>query len=216
MIREPKRELAALYRAKPAPAAVDAVPVLCLAVDGIGDPEGEAWGEAVKALYAVSYGLRFAAKKRGEPMWSVMPLEALWSGDDPALFAEVEAVRARGVAFTAQARAAWKWTALIVQPDVITAADVEEQAAAARRKGIAGVDGLRLERFSEGRVAQILHVGPYATEPATVVTLHAFIGARDLVPVGPHHEIYLSDPRRTAPEKLRTILRQPVEAATVS
>ena len=215
MIRDPKRELAALYRATATPRLHDAPPVLSLAIDGVGDPDGEEFAAAVTALYSVSYGLRFAAKKRGEPVWTVMPLEALWSGDDPALLAEVQAVRAHGASFTPQARAAWKWTALIVQPDVVTASDVDEQVAGARRKGIAAAEHLRLEQVSEGRVAQILHVGPYATEPATVVTLHAFIAAQDLVPAGPHHEIYLSDPRRTAPEKARTILRQPVAPAAM-
>jgi hypothetical protein len=213
VIRDPKRDLAALYKAKPAAAFVDTRPVLCLAADGAGDPEGDAWAETVRALYAVSYGLRFAAKKRGEPVWSVMPLEALWFGDDPALLKEVEAVRSRGVAFSAQSRGTWKWTALIVQPHAVTQDHVEEQVAAARRKGAAGAQALRLQRLEQGQVAQILHVGPYATEPATVVMLHTFIAEHDMVAVGPHHEIYLSDPRRVAPEKLRTILRQAVEPA---
>jgi hypothetical protein len=108
----------------------------------------------------------------------------------------------------------WHWTLLIVQPDFLTEADFEAARAEARRKkGSPALDRVRLERFEEGLSAQVLHLGPYAAEAPTIERLHRSIAERGYRMAGKHHEIYLSDPRRAAPEKMKTILRQPVAPA---
>ena len=127
-----------------------------------------------------------------------MPLEGLWWADDSQALMTGE-------------KASWSWTAMIMQPDQITESLVQEAIEVARRKRpLPAADLLRRQRFHEGRAAQILHVGPYSEEGPTIARLHAFIEEQRLRPAGKHHEIYLGDPRRSAPEKLRTIIRQPV------
>src|SRR3954469_21546263 len=117
--------------------------------------------------------------------------------------------------FSTDDKSAWNWTMMITVPEQVTAAVVEDaRAAAARKRPHAGLHGVRLERFVEVRCAQILHVGPYSAEGPTVAELHAFIAEHGCALAGKHHEIYLGDPRRAAPEKLRTIVRQPVAPAT--
>jgi hypothetical protein len=165
-----------------------------LMTDGRGDPNGsEPFQAAVAALFSVSYGLRFRLKQELGADRKVGPLEGLWWTEDGD--------------FALPDRSAWRWTALIEQAEEATPAHVE---AMARGKGVE--IPLRLERFREGRVAQVLHIGPFADEPPTIARLHGFIAEHGLRPTGRHHEIYLSDLRRTAPERLRTILRQPVAA----
>jgi hypothetical protein len=174
------------------PELIDAPERQLLMVNGRGDPnKSPDFQAAVSVLFAVSYGLRFLLKRELGVDHKVQPLEALW---------DVE-----GGDFSAEDRSNWVWTAMIEQPEEVTSAMAE---ALARSKGIQAPP--RLERFVEGRVAQILHVGPFADEPATVKRLHAFIAERGLRATGRHHEIYLNDVSRTAPERLRTILRQPV------
>ena len=163
-----------------------------LMVDGRGDPNGsEDFQRAIEALYSLSYGLKFLLKRELGVDRKVEPLEGLWWVD-------------RGD-FSYEDRTDWRWTVMIEQPAEATPERVE---ALAREKPPAIRP--RLERFAEGRVAQVLHVGPFADEPRTIEQLHAFIAEQGLRATGRHHEIYLSDPRRTAPERLRTILRQPV------
>lgn len=172
----------------------------CLMADGAGDPNGsESFAEAVHALYALSYTLKFMVKRGARKIdYSVMPLEGVWWADDPADFALAHKSR-------------WKWTLLIVQPDFITADDVRVAREEVRRKKKdAGMARVRLESFMEGPSAQILYSGPYAGEGPVIAHLHASIQAAGHELRGRHHEIYLSDMRRTAPEKLKTILRQPV------
>ena len=113
-------------------------------------------------------------------------------------------------------KSAWDWTMMIMQPDVVTAEIFERALAKTAKKGLAAHGRLRLERFAEGSSAQIMHVGPYATEQPTIQRLHAFIAEHGLHRRGKHHEIYLSDPRRAAPEKMKTIIRQPVTADEAS
>jgi hypothetical protein len=188
-----------------------------LAVDGAGDPNaspGEipAFQEALEALYAVSYGLRFGLKPEGIE-FTVGPLEALWWTVDPD---GREVDLAPGAPFDDAAKAGWHWRAMMWQPDAVTLDVVrrfrDEAARKAAKKGRAmpGLDRLRFERWCEGRCAQILHVGPYAAEGPTIARLHDEIEKAGLEPRGHHHEIYLGDPRRSAPERLRTVLRQPV------
>jgi hypothetical protein len=192
-----KRELRELYGAKRAPAMVDVPELGFLMVDGHGDPNtSQEYRDAVQALYAVAYAARFALKRAGVIDYGVMPLEGLWWVPDMAQF-------------SIEHKSAWDWTAMIMQPDELTDAVLAEAKAKAAKKSPA-VERLRLERFAEGRAAQILHLGPYAAEGPTIAALHAFIADQGYERAGKHHEIYLSDPRRSAPVKLRTVIRQPV------
>lgn len=186
---------APLYKATTAPAVVDVPERPYLMVDGHGDPDGDAYKRAVEGLYAVSYAIRFALKKEGL-IYSVMPLEGLWWADDRSVFASGD-------------RSAWRWTMMIHQPPQATREVVDAALAAARAKG-RRVDGVELRTLGEGTSGQILHVGPYATEPETIGRLLAHLHAHGYALAGEHHEIYLSDPRRSAPEKLKTIIRYPV------
>jgi len=107
----------------------------------------------------------------------------------------------------------WRWTAMILQPDLVTSEIVERaKGDVTAKRGLRAVREVRLEPLREGRAAQILHMGPYAAEQPTIEKLHAFIREQGLRPAGKHHEIYVSDPRRTAPERLRTVIREPVSA----
>jgi hypothetical protein len=189
---------AALY-APPADRFVDVdVPELpFLMIDGRGAPEGAEYAAAVAALYKVSFGLKFGSRVRLRIDYAVGPLEGLWWTQPESAFATTP-------------REQWQWTMMIRQPDWIESADVEAGIQRALPKMPAVVD-LRLVRWREGRSVQILHVGPYADETATIERLHGeYLPEHGLVPNGHHHEIYLSDPRRAAPANWRTILRQPV------
>lgn len=171
-----------------------------IAVDGIGNPNtAPAYANAVEALYGVAYALKFASKAAGRD-FVVGPLEGLWWADDLAVF-------------TARAKDAWHWTMLISLPSWITRDTVEEARATAQaKKRNPAIVELRLLTLHEGPSAQVLHVGSYDDETPVLAELHGtYLDAHGLRPSGQHHEIYLSDPRRAAPEKLRTVLRQPVE-----
>ena len=199
-----KREHPELY----APSArefslVDVPPMRFLAVDGHGDPNVEpSYREAVEALFGVAYAVKFASKRGLGRDFVVAPLEGLWWADDPA-------------AFVARDKAAWSWTMQIAQPDWIDEPSVAAGIEAARAKAPnPALERLRLERRHEGRSVQILHVGAYDDEAPTLARLHdEWMPQHGLTFNGPHHEVYLSDARRTAPEKLRTVLRQPVKPA---
>jgi hypothetical protein len=182
------------------PVVVDVPEMLFAMIDGSGDPAGDEFQEAVPALYTFSYTAKFGLKRSAGLEYQVMPLEALWGPEEP------------DATFDWADRASWKWTAMIPQPGELTEKDVGRFVAEARRKReIPGLDRLRVERCREGLSAQVMHVGPYAAEPLTIERLHAFIREQGYRPRGRHHEIYLGDPRRTAPERLRTIIRQPIE-----
>jgi hypothetical protein len=174
-----------------------------LMVDGHGDPNtAAAYRHAVESLYAASYAVRAVARTSLSRVHAVGPLEGLWSAADPEVF------RTRD-------KGAWDWTMMITQPDWITPDMVDEALAAARKKRLPALDLVRFERYDEGRSVQILHVGSYDDEGPTLARLHEeYLPANRLIPTGRHHEIYLSDPRRTEAARLRTILRQPVTAAT--
>ncbi len=184
------------------PVVVDVPEMLFAMMDGSGDPAGAEFQEAVPALYTFSYTAKFGLKRLAGLEYHVMPLEALWGMDGP-----------NGTyTFDPADRASWQWTAMIPQPGELTEEDVDRFVAEARRKReVPGLDRLRVERWREGPCAQVMHVGPYAAEPPTIARLHAFIGEQGYRSRGRHHEIYLGDPRRSAPERLRTIIRQPIE-----
>lgn len=168
-------------------------------IDGKGDPAtSQTYRDAVQWLYSVSYPLKFMSKNDLGRDYTVAPLEGLWWADDMS-------------AFVAGDRANWRWTAMIMQPDWITPALFAAAVDKARGKLGAPPPSLRFDAFDEGLSVQIMHVGPYRDEAPTIARLHGeFLPANGLVENGHHHEIYLSDPARTASEKLKTVIRQPV------
>ncbi|WP_217616728.1 GyrI-like domain-containing protein [Cellulomonas sp. GbtcB1] len=197
-----RRERADLYRAGPGWDEVVVPPAEYLAVDGHGDPDSAAYADAVAALYTAAYAVRAAVKRRTGEAFVVGPLEGLWSSADPS-------------AFTEGRRGDWDWTMLIPLPAAVTGEDVADGRAAAAARGT----GLPVDRvvpltLDEGRSLQALHVGPYDDEGPALARLHREVmPARGLTWNGRHHEIYLGDPRRVAPGRLRTVLRQPVRPA---
>ncbi len=176
-------------------------PMQYLMVDGHGDPNtSAAYADALATLYPVAYKLKFLSKDELGRDYTVMPLEALWWSTDMASFT------------TDRDKSRWDWTVMVMTPDWLTAEHVEAARRVVLRKGGApALDALRLETLDEGLAVQTLHVGPYDEEgPVLAAMHHEVIPSRSLQLTGKHHEIYLNDARRTAPEKLRTILRQPV------
>lgn len=196
-----EQELHKLYRAGKKPEFVEVPELSFLMIDGHGDPNlSEHYRVAIQALYGVSYTLKFALKRAGGPDYRVAPLEGLWWVEDMA-------------GSSIEDKSDWDWTAMIRQPAEVTPELVAEAVReVAEKKKLPAAGELRLERFAEGLAAQVLHVGPYADEGPTIGRLHAFIAQHGHARRGKHHEIYLSDPRRTAPERLKTIIRQPVRA----
>ena len=195
-----KKEFKDLYGPSPrAPVIVNVPAMNFLMVDGRGNPNtSQEYREAIEVLYPMSYTLKFAAKQ-GELQrdYTVMPLEGLWWAEDMN-------------AFTEDRKDEWLWTAMIMQPEFISADMVEDARETVRRKkNPVALEKLRFETFDEGPSGQIMYVGPYSDEGPTIQALHEFIERQGFELAGKHHEIYLSDPRRTAPEKLRTIIRQP-------
>jgi hypothetical protein len=194
-----------LYRARETPELVEVPEFSFLMVDGRGDPNTSTrFQEAVQALYSVSYGLKFQLKRANGVDYRVSPLEGLWWSDDLTCFVNED-------------KSSYEWTLMIRQPQEVTPALlVETVAAVEQKKRRPALPDLRLEPFAEGLAAQVLHLGPYAAEGPTIENLHAFIPERGLSFDGhtqKHHEIYLGDPRRSAPERLKTIIRQPVSHA---
>jgi hypothetical protein len=194
------KEFRDFYTAGRQPRLVDIPNFSFLMVDGHGDPNVSVeYRQAVDALYSLSYTLKFALKRGPQQLdYRVMPLEGLWWMPDMSQF-------------SIERKADWDWTMMIRQPDEVDEDLFERSLAEATRKKELPAAGLtRLEGFTEGLAAQVLHVGPYAAEGPTIERLHAFIVEHGYERVAKHHEIYLGDPRRSAPEKLRTVLRQPV------
>jgi hypothetical protein len=185
-------------------------------VTGTGAPAGTEFTQALQALYSVSYGAHLLVKKQGGQAPKVKPLEALWWVDDPGQQDILAAVALGQAAMADTDRDRWRWQAMIMQPGPIDADTVAAAIGLARvKKPAPGLERLRYQRWAEGRCAQLLHVGPYADEGPSVVLLHQAIAAAGYRPHGRHHEIYLGDPRRSAPRRLRTILRHPVEIQPV-
>lgn len=179
-----------------------------LMVDGAGAPTEDAaapttaFQQAIGVLYPLAYTLKFMMKRELGVNPRVMPLEALWDAGEA------------GILDSSLAPAEWRWRAMIVQPPEVTPERFERaRDEVARKRPNALLERVRFERWAEGPCVQILHVGPYAAERPTIEALLAFAAAEGLAPRGPHHEIYLGDPRLAAPERLRTILRQGVQPA---
>ena len=202
----PKLDLKKQYREFYNPSAkkfslVDVPEFQFLMIDGSGDPNtSQAYREALEALYGMSYTLKFLSKAEGTD-YTVMALEGLWWTDDMA-------------EFSVEDKSAWSWTAMMMQPDHLTEVDVGAAKEQLReKKNPPALDRIRFERFREGLSVQIMYFGPYADEGPTIARLHQFAGEEGYRLRGKHHEIYVGDPNRTAPEKLRTVIRQPVEPA---
>ena len=196
-----KRELHELYLPRREPSLIEVPEMAFLMIDGHGDPNTSAdYRKAIQALYAVAYTVKFTLKRAADGLdFGVMPLESLWWVPDMSTFLTED-------------KSAWNWTAMIMQPEEVTAEIFEaacEQAAA--KRSLPALELMRFEDFDEGLCAQVRYRGPYAEEGPTIERLHAFIAEQGYEPNGKHHEIYLGDPRRSAPEKLRTVIRQPVE-----
>ena len=195
-----KKEWKALYR----PGAklgvrVDVPPLNYWMIDGRGDPNiAQEYKDAVETLYAVAYALKFMMKKGTVGLdYVVMPLQGLWWVEDMSQF-------------SVEKKADWLWTMMILQPEPVSQEMVERALAqTAKKKNPPALDKVRLERLHEGASAQIMHIGPYADEAPTIARIHQYINEIGCRPRGKHHEIYLSDPRRAAPENLKTVIRQP-------
>lgn len=188
-----------------APELVQVPQLQFIMVDGQIEPgrrpgDSPRFQAATSALYGVSYALKFMSKQRTEnPIdYGVMALEALWWIEDGD--------------FDFDKPDNWHFTAMIMQPDHITAAMVDDAVAKVRKKDAAPIlDEMRFAPFEEGLCVQMMHIGPYATEPATIAQMERFAVEQGYRFRLLHHEIYLGNPRRTAPEKLKTVLRHPVE-----
>jgi hypothetical protein len=196
-----KKVYASLYKATAGKPNLVNAPVLnYLMIDGYGDPNtSPLFNSSIEALYSLSYTLKFMVKK-GEMQidYAVMPLEGLWWADDMANFSN-------------RRKDEWKWTLMIMQPDFITAQMVDEaRSLASAKKELPRLADVRFETMEDGLSAQVLHVGPFDEELPTIELLHHYIAANEYQLSGKHREIYLSDMRRTAKDKLKTIIRQPV------
>jgi len=201
-----KQQFKEPYRPPAQPVLVDVPPFDFLMIDGTGSPEESTrFQSAIGALYGIAYTLKFMLKKspvEGVGDFTVMPLEGLFGG---------EATGGQAAGFMQADPATWSWTLMIalpgdITPDLVAAAGEELR----RRKDPPCLSDVRFERLSEGRCVQVMYVGPYDAERPTIERLHAFAAGRGLALRGRHHEIYLGDPRRAAPERLKTVIRQPV------
>ncbi len=196
-----KKELKHLYQPSAKEVVQIDVPTMnYLMVDGEGDPNtSQAYAEAVEVLFMVSYAVKFMVKRGASAIdYGVMPLEGLWWADDISRFTTTD-------------KSNWKWTMMIMQPSFVTPEMIDRAIAdVTKKKNPTTIPKLRLEAFSEGRCAQILHIGPFSEEGPTIEKLHQFIDSRSRR-TGKHHEIYLSDIRKADPSKWKTIIRQPMQ-----
>lgn len=172
-------------------------------IDGSGDPnKAQEYQDAIEALYSISYTIKFAVKKEQGIDYGVMPLEGLWWTDNMSLF-------------TTANKDIWKWTAMIMQPEYVTHTLFDfALKQVEKKKSLQILSRVRFQCFQEGQSAQIVHIGPFSTEGPTIQRIHEFIKDHGFTFDGllqKHHEIYLSDFRKTAPEKLKTIIRQPIQ-----
>lgn len=178
---------------------VDVPPMNFLLIDGSGNPNTSLeYAAAVEALYSVAYTLKFKIKKSKAALdYAVMPLEGLWWVEDMTQF-------------SINNKDAWLWTMMIMQPEFVTPdLFAESVAEAGKKKELPALGKIRFESFHEGQAVQIMHIGPYAAEEPTINRLHTHVHEQGYSLAGKHHEIYLKDPRKSAPEKLLTVIRQP-------
>lgn len=195
-----KGDLRPLYAAGVTPRFVDIPCLPYLMLDGHGDPSTTAeYAVAVSSIYAMAYALRTAVRHQGDGVdFAIMPLEALWWS-------------AQKLPASAAGRPSWDWTLMIAVPEFVTDELVDEARPCASRKSATdAVDAVRLGTLCEGPSVQLLHIGTDSQTALATAELHDFISESGHVAAGRHHEIYLSDPNRTAPQRLKTVIRQPV------
>lgn len=198
-----KKELKDLYKCSAKKVIEVAVPKMNhLVVNGQGEPGSPEHQQAIEALYSVAYTLKFMIKKSEREIdYGVLPLEGLWWANDMSDFVNDN-------------KANWIWSMMIMQPEFITQTLVEQAIEQVKsKKNLPAIDKLNYEAFEEGPCAQTLHVGPFSEEGPTVERVHAFIHENGGKLTGKHHEIYLTDIRRAAPENWKTIIRQPMQRA---
>jgi hypothetical protein len=195
-----KKELKAFYNPTAKDVTViDITKMNFIMVDGQGAPESPQFSQSIEALYPIAYTIKFDKKKAAGIDYGVMALEGLFWADDMKVFMPETADRNR-----------WQWTLMIMQPEFITRKDFENAVAAAKKKkDNPSIDKVRFESFTEGKSAQIMHIGPYSAEGPNIQRVHHKIKEIGGKLSGRHHEIYLSDPRRAAPDKMKTVIRQP-------
>jgi hypothetical protein len=187
-------------------ALVTVPPMPYLVIEGAGNPNtSKTSQEAIQALYSAAYTMKFGAKFAGVAEWKVTPLEALWSTTSGKDVSDAH--------FAAGAGKDVAWKALLMQPAIVTAEKLEQAKAEVirKKKDVPALAKVRLETWTEGLCVQTMYVGPYEGERPTIDMMHAWMLANGYSARGRHHELYLSDPNRTAPEKMKTILRMPVE-----
>ena len=195
-----KKDLKHLYQpSTKAVVEVDVPQMNYLMVDGEGDPNtSQSYTEAVEVLFMVAYAVKFMVKKGTLAIdYGVMPLEGLWWVDDMTQFSIHD-------------KSNWKWTAMVMQPAFVTVQTIEQALSEVKRKkNPLSIDKVRFAPFTEGRCAQIMHIGPFSEEGPTIERIHQYIQSKG-EPTGKHHEIYLSDIRKADPSKWKTIIRQPM------
>ncbi len=199
---KPKLDLYKLHKSEYAatrkPALVEVKPAAYLAVSGQGAPGGDLFTASIGALYSVAFTIKMTRKFAGQQDYAVCKLQGQWWCEPGQDFANAPKDR-------------WHWNLLIRTPDFITQDELQKAVAVLLKRGKpADVKRVRLETLSEGLCVQMLHVGPYEKESESIALMRTFADQKHMEFHGKHHEIYLSDPRRVAPEKLRTILRAPV------
>jgi hypothetical protein len=193
-----KKELKPLYSPSAKKVSIVDVPNMTfLMINGEGAPLSQHYADAIQTLYPLAYTLKFMIKKTKNIDYTVLPLEGLWWTDDPTQF-------------NINHKDHWKWTAMIMQPNHITQTDFKTALEQVKKKNLPAIDKVRCELFHEGRAVQILHIGPYSTETTNIQKLHETIKSNGYQSSGKHHEIYLNNPNKTLPEKLKIILRQPI------
>lgn len=195
------------YKSKTKPEIVHFDAINYLSITGIGDPSGEAFAQKIAALYPVAYTIKFDCKANGND-FVVPKLEGLWSFD----LAKYEGITMENAPKKIP-RGEWAYRLLIRMPDFVNEKMLEQaQEAVKNKKGnLPFLQELEWYSMNEGKCVQILHVGPFDTEPESLLKLQAVMEENNFKKNGEHHEIYLSDFRKTAPEKLKTILREPVK-----
>lgn len=195
-----KKELKHLYNPPKEVVLVDVPEMNFLMIDGAGDPNtAPEYKDAIEALYALSYALKFMVKKAKAIDYVVPPVEGRWWTDEPSQF-------------TMENKDIWKWTAMIMQPEYVTEEVFNRAVEQVKvKKNLSTLSKIKFKSLHEGLSAQIMYVGPYSAEGPTIEKLHDFIKENKYELRGKHHEIYLSDPRKSAPEKLKTVIRQPIK-----
>jgi hypothetical protein len=195
-----KKQLKTLYLPAKTPHLIEVPSMPFLMLDGEGDPNNSPlYQQTVSALFQFSYALKFAVKKAQGDDYAVMPLEGLWWADDMS-------------SFTVYNKSAWKWTMMIMQPEAFVTPELVEQIRPQvyKKSGSDLVKQVRYQYYAEGLSVQMLHIGPYMAEAPNIAAMHAFAEGQGYARRNKHHEIYLNDVNKTAPERLQTVLRQPV------